>query len=165
MALKVIRKAEISAVEVISRHDDSLSPQCFEGEEDKTPWDLYAKTGDVSKLLFVDDKQPTVFLCNFDIKGKDSQAIKNNMIGGKDDDGNPKIALGSWSFRVAKAVLKEIKNPEYVPLGDRLTLKRDKDGLVHDDLIGDLESMGVVDAIFNLYTQLVLNATKANVKN
>ena len=158
MALKRTIAKALNAVEVISREDDSL-------DLEKSDWEGYASSGDVSKLAFVADKQPTIFLCNFELKGKQAESIKNNMLSGKDEDGNPRVALGSWSFKVVKIVLKDIKNPEYLAPTEIIMMKRDKDGLVHDDLLGELDGMGVINEIFAMYSSLTNLGGKANAKN
>lgn len=158
MAIRINKNRGLNALEVVSKNDDAL-------DLEQSKWEEYEETGDISKLCFLPDRQPTVFLCNFEIKGKQAESIKNNMLGGRDDDGNPKVSLGSWSFRVVKNVLKDIKNPSDMSHMEALIMKKDKDGLVHDDLLADLDNMGVIDAIFGMYTRLVLGGAKANAKN
>lgn len=158
MALKKAIYKALNAVEVICKADDAL-------DLEQSDWEGYSDTGDVSKLVFKPNMQPTIFLCNFELKGKQAEQIKNNMLGGKDEDGNPKVALGSWSFRVVKQTLKDIKNPADINIDEALVMKKDKDGLVHEDLLGELDRLGVINEIFGMFSSLAMGGTKANAKN
>lgn len=158
MALRIVEKRPLNAVEVVSKNDDAI-------DVDNSNWEEYEKTGDVNHLKFIADKQPTIFLCNFDLKGKELAVVKNSMMGSRDDEGNSSLALGSWTFRVAKYTLKDIKNPPYLAANECITLKKDKDGLVHDDTLAILERCGVLNEIFAMYTALALSPVKANAKN
>ena len=158
MALKKQNKRPINAIEVISKDDGAV-------DLEQSNWEEYAKTGDRSHLVFVEGEQPTIFLCNFKLKGKEARSIKNNMIGGKDDDGNPKISLGDWSYRVVKQTLKDIINPADSNPMESFVFKKDADGYVHDDLLAELDSLGMVDAIFGMYTSLTSGGARDNAKN
>lgn len=161
LSMAIVRKIDakpLNAIEVITRGDDAI-------DEEKSNYDEYLKTGDPAKLVFVEGKQPTVFLCNFALKGRQAEIIKNSMIGSSDDEGNPKIAMGTWSFRVAKYVLKAITSPESVPADQQFLFKSDKDGFAHDDLIAELDRYGIVADIFSMYSNLVLAAPRGNAKN
>jgi hypothetical protein len=158
MALKIVNKRALNQIEVISKNDDAL-------DLDNSNWEEYEKTADMAHLKFVTDKQPTIFLCNFELKGKESASVKNSMLGGRDDDGNPSVALGSWSFRVVKYALKDIKNPDYLEANERINFKKDKDGLVHDECLAELEKYGVINEIFAMYTTLAMAGVKGNAKN
>lgn len=158
MAIKVQRKKPLNALEIICSFDDAI-------DQDNSDIEEYKKTADISHLKFHPDKQPTVFLCNFELKGKESANVKNAMISGKDDEGNPQLALGTWSFRVVKYTLKDIKNPTDLAADEKIEFKKDKDGYAHDDLIATLDNLGVVTEIFSFYTQLVTGGAGANAKN
>lgn len=156
MGIKVNR-LPLNAVEIISENDDSL-------DLEKCNWDEYKKSFDRGHLVFIPGKQPTVFLCNFSLKGKESASIKNNLIGGADDEGKPKIALGSWSHRVVKLVLKDIKNPDDIPEDQRIVFKKDDLGYAHDDVLTLLEQAGVLTEIFTHYTT-ASGGIRGNAKN
>jgi len=158
MAIRAIPKKSINAVEIIVEADDALDLENSDYEE-------YRKTGDITHLKFIPDAQPTVFLCNFTLKGREAEYIKNSMIGGKDEDGTPKVALGSWQHRVVKYCLKDIRQPETLTVEDRIKFKKDKDGYVHEDTIADLEQLGITSEIFAVYSILVLGSHKTAAKN
>lgn len=158
MAILIQKQQPINAVEVISEQDDALDLEASDLEG-------YKKTGDVSKLKFLPDKQPTIFLCNFSLRGTQAAALKNAMIGGTDEDGKPQIAFGSWSFKAAKFCLKDIKNPEGLPDDAKLIFKKDEKGLAHDDLLATLDRLGIVNEIFSMYSSLANGGMRANAKN
>jgi hypothetical protein len=158
MAFKIAEKKPLNAIQVISKNDDAL-------DTDKSNWEQYEKTGDVAHLVFVPDKQPTIFLCNFELKGKQAAAIKNSMLGGRDDEGNASVALGTWSFRVVKQTLKDIKNPADLSPAECIQFKADKDGLAHDDVLAELDRYGVLNEIFAMFTALTMAGVKGNAKN
>lgn len=158
MAIRVVAKQNLKMVEVISSKDDAL-------DMEKSNYDEYVKTGDVSKLVFVEGKQPTRFICNFELSGREASYVKNEIMGGKDEDGKPKLSYGSWQHRVAKFTLKDIQNPADVPREEQMELKKDDRGYVNDYTMGILERYGIVDDIFVLYTHLVLEGAKQNAKN
>ncbi len=158
MAISIQKRMPINAVEVISESDDAV-------DHAASDWEEYKKTGDVSKLKFLEGKQPTIFLCNFALKGTQAAALKNSMLGGTDDDGKPQVAFGTWSFRVAKYCLKDIRNPDDLPDDAKLMYKKDEKGLTHDDLLVTLDSLGIINEIFAMYSALVLGGVRANAKN
>lgn len=158
MAITLIKKVPLNALELVCGFDDAVDAEASDLEE-------YKKTGDMAHLKFHPDKQPTIFLCNFDLKGKEAAAIKNSMVSGRDDEGNPQLALGTWSFRVIKYTLKDIRNPDYLKPDECLTMKKDKDGYVHDDLLAQLDKVGVINELFALYNNLVSTSPRNNAKN
>lgn len=159
MAMRAIKSIPLTAIELVSKNDDAL-------DLEKSDWEQYQKTGDLNHLKFVEGKVPTYFICNFDFKRSEAESVKNSMIGGKDDNGDAKVALGSWSFRIAQLALKDIKNPEDLPEDEKILYKKDRQGYAHENVILQLERMGVVNEIFSLYSALVLsNEVKANAKN
>ena len=158
MAIQLQKKLPINAVEIISQHDDALDLEASD-------WEGYKETGDVSKLKFIPGKQPTIFLCNFLMKGKEAVALKNSMLSGVDEEGRPRLSYGSWSFKVVKYALKDIKNPDGIPDDAKLVFKKDEQGYAHDDLLVTLETIGVVNEIFGMYNALVTGSARANAKN
>ena len=158
MAIIIQKQLPINAVEVVSEQDDALDLEASDIEG-------YKKTGDLSKLKFIADKQPTIFLCNFSLKGQQATVVKNSMMGGTDDEGKPVVAFGTWSFRVAKYCLKDIKNPDGLAEDSKLIFKKDEKGLAHDDLLATLDRIGIVNEIFSMYSALALTSVRANAKN
>jgi hypothetical protein len=147
MAIKLVQKKNLSSIRFISQHDDAI-------DLDKSNYEEYKKTLDESLLVFVENKQPTIFVCNFELKGHESAYIKNSMISGTDELGKPQIAMGSWSFKVCKTVLKDIVNPDYLAANEKIIFKKDKSGYASDDLLSILDQAGIVSEIFSLYTEM-----------
>lgn len=159
MAFKTGKRRALNALTLISLQDDAV-------DWDKSNKEEYRKTADANHLVFLPNMQPTKFLVNFDLSGKQAQAIKNGMLAGRDDNGDPQVTLGTWAHRVVKHTLKDIQNPEGMPEDEKLVMKKDENGLVHDDLLGQLDRFGVVDEIFGFFTRLVTaNTVKDNAKN
>lgn len=157
MAIRIERKKNLNAVEIISEHDDSL-------DVEKCDFPAYRKDYDRAHLAFLPNTQPTVFVCNFELGGKEAAAVKNSMLGGSDDDGKPQVALGSWGFRIVKLCLKDIRNPADVPEEQQLKLRKDDRGYVHDDFIAVLDRIGVANEIFAAYNAMT-TVTRGNLKN
>lgn len=158
MAIRKQSRVPLNAIEVISEHDDAV-------DREKSDMRAYRESGDRKHLVFVEGKQPTVFLCNFELKGMEAAGIKNSMLGGKDDEGQPAVAFGTWTFKVVKYALKDIQNPADVPDSDKLVYRKDDKGYTHDELISELERLGIVNEIFGMYTALALGGARANAKN
>ena len=158
MAIRINESKRLNALEIISQQDDAL-------DIDNCDFEEYAKTGDQKHLQFKPGKQPTIFLCNFELKGREYEWVKNSMLGGKDEDGSPKVALGSWSQRVVKYTLKDIKNPPDIPENERLVYKSDSGKYANDDTIAKLENLGIVNEIFGMYSNLVLSSHRPHAKN
>ena len=158
MAIRKGTKRSLSAVVIVSEHDDSI-------DAEKSNIDEYKKTADLAHLVFVADKQPTRFLCNFELSAKQAASVKNGMIAGKGDDGEPTVTLGSWAHRVVKHTLRDIQNPSDLPVHECIVFKKDENGHAHDDVIAELERQGVVDEIFGFYTRLAMGGAKQAAKN
>lgn len=158
MAIKLEKKKQLNAVELISEKDDAIDLESSDLEE-------YKKTGDVSKLAIISGKEPTKFICNFQLKAGELAAIKNSMLSGSDQDGKPQVALGSWTYRVVKYVLKDIINPSDLPADEKIVMKKDSQGYVHDDLMVILEGIGITNEIFAMYTSLTSTEHRQNAKN
>ena len=159
-----LRKAKplthLKAVLVVLKEDDAIDL-----EHEDCDYEEYQKTGDLNKLVFVEGKEPTRFVCNFNFNAKQAASVKNSMIAGKDDEGKPTISLGSWQYKIARMALKDIQNPSY--LSDEECFKyKELHGYVDDKLLVELDSVGVVDQIFSMYSALVLdNAVRKEAKN
>lgn len=155
MAVRNIQKRSLTAVAFVANCDDQL------GED--ADYQAYLKDLDETHLKL--QGEPSRFLLNLEFKSKEGERVKNAMLGGKDEDGEPKVAYGSWSFLVAKIVLKDIQNPPDVPLEHAFVMRKDDKGNVHDDLLARLDRHGIVQDIFNLYTHWVLAPARAKAKN
>jgi len=158
MAIKLEKKRNLSCIEFISKNDDALDLERSNIEE-------YEKTGDVIHLVFLADKEPTKFICNFQLKANELANIKNSMLSGVDSDGKPNISLGSWTYRVVKYVLKDIQNPNYLNPEEKIVFKKDSQGYVHDELMVILDNTGIASEIFSMYTTLTTSESKQNAKN
>ena len=157
MAIRTQARARLNAVEMIAKIDDAI--------DDGADYDAYVKANDRNLLKFKPGLQPTVFLLNLEFSGKEAEAVKNAIVSGKDEDGSPKVALGSWSFKVAKLSLKDIINPPDVPLEAQMKMKKDDRGFAHDDLLGELDRLGIVQDIFSFYTTHVMSPARSAAKN
>lgn len=158
MAIRIEQKKNLNAVEFISGDDDAIDVENSDIEE-------YMKTGDVTKLKFLADKQPTIFMLNFEFKGNEAMRVKDSVMSGRDSEGKPALTLGTWAFKIAKLSLKGIKNPDDLPEGSRLVFKKDEKGYAHDDLITQLDKFGIVDEIFKFYSSLTATAPRLQTKN
>jgi hypothetical protein len=159
MAIKLTQSRKLNALEIISKGDDAL-------DMERSNWGEYEKSYDSTHLCFLPGKEPTRFVVNFELTGKQSAKVKNSMFSGRDeDDGTPKVALGDWSFRVVKYSLKDIKNPSDLPEAECIKFQKDENGYAHDDLLATLDKHGIVNEIFSAYTTLVQNGPRANSKN
>jgi len=158
MAFKRNTKRNLASIEIVSVNDDAIDTEKSDLEE-------YKKTGELKHLVFVPGAQPTRFLCNFEVQAKHGAAIKNGMLAGRDESGDPQVTLGTWAHRVVKYTLKGITNPDSMSEEDRFVFKTDEHQMVHDDLLGALDRHGVVDEIFGFYTKLALGGAKDNAKN
>lgn len=156
MALRLADSSD-SLVSLIPSNDDALAEASDYGE--------YIRTKDEAKLVFVDGKVPTRLVLNFNFSGAEAASVKNALVGGRDDDGDPKVTLGSWQFRIAKMALKEITNPPDLPENEQLKMRRDSNGKAHDDLLAKLDRAGAVANIFAYYTTHIATTQKAASKN
>jgi hypothetical protein len=161
MALRKVKSSiNLSCVPVILENDDAI-----DHDNEECDYQMYVKTGDISHLRYVSDKEPTKFICNFSFSGKEAAMVKNSMIGSKDEEGKPSVSLGSWQFRIARLSLKDIQNPAYLP-EDECFVMKNYDGYADEKLLAVLNNYGVIDAIFSLYSSLVLdNGVRAEAKN
>lgn len=144
----------LKCIELISLGDDAVV-------EDESNYDEYIKTLDRKHLKL--KAEPSLFILNLDFKGREAQQIKNASMSAKDDDGKASLALGSLSFTIAKLGLKDIKHPENE--ANTLPYMKGKDNHAHENLIGTLDRLGVVNEILAVYSQHVANPTRAEAKN
>lgn len=160
MAMTMDTVKSAGEVKIICRRDSALD---VTDEE----YDAYIDAGgDEAKLKFKPDSEPTRFLLDLNLRGKDAARIKNAMIGGRDDDGKPKMTMGDWQHAVVKRVLKGIENPASVPMEKQIRFTKDSQGQASDELMGWCERVGLVNNIFALYSSLVLSdGVRDNAKN
>ncbi len=157
MAIRMVQSKSLKQLEHVARADDALA----EG----TDYDAYLKSGDINKLTFKPGMVPTKFIINLEHSGRDSAFIKNNMVSGTDEDGKPKMSVGSWQYALARRSITAIINPPDLPLEECIVFKKDETGQVDDSVMGKLEKHGIVSEIFGLYSALVLNTSKGESKN
>lgn len=158
MAIRAEKKRPLNALEYVSVNDDAIDLEASDIDD-------YKKTGDASKLKYLPNMQPTIFLLNFELKGRDAELIKNSLFGGKDADGKPQVTMGTWSFVVAQVTLKDIRNPDGLSVDEALVFRKNEKGNAHADLIATLERFGIVDEISSLYSTLTMTRERANAKN
>ena len=112
-------------------------------------------------MVFKADQKPSVFICNFELSGKQDAKIKDASFKGIDEDKNPKMAYGDWEYQVVKMVLKDIENP------GNIKLKKDSKGWADDYTMTQLSQYKIIGEIFGMYINLTTgdNEAKANGKN
>jgi hypothetical protein len=159
MAL-VERSRKLNAIRYVCKADGAV-------DEAASDRDLYdsdpMKHADA--LIFKKGQEPTVFILNFEISGREDALIKDVRIKGVDEDKNPIVAMGSWARKVAKFTIKGIENPPGVkPL---VEFKKDGRGYIADHVLDKLGPVGVVEEVWQLFLALRENAEeeKAEVKN
>ena len=158
MALIIDQSHRLNAVRIISRNDDAV-------DEEASDWEVYDKdpVRNEKALVMKADQTPTIFLCNFELTGKEAANVKDALISGIDDEKNIKMSYGKWSYRVTQLTLKGIENPPNVK--DVIEYKKDGRGYVSDQTMTLLERMGLVSEIFTHYTSLTQSKEKENAKN
>ena len=158
MAIVLSDVKKLSIVKIISKSDSAL-------DLDRSDWEAYESDliANEHKLVFKTDQEPTVFVCKFDLSGKEAAIAKDAMIGGVDEDKQVKLSYGKWAYTVVRMVLKEIKNPAGV--SDTIELKKDSKGYVDEYTMSLLEQAGVVSEIFNHYVSLTQTDVKGEAKN
>ena len=160
MAIRIQAKRDLSRVEFIGEADDAIDHAHKECD-----YEEYLKTGDQSHLRFKPDCSPTRFVCNFEMKGKDSERVKNAILSGRDLDGKATIAYGSMTYQLVKHTLKAIEYDPKEPLETQIVLRKDDRQNVHDETVAILDRYGVVSGIWALYANLVMTPARAETKN
>lgn len=159
MALLISNRRPLNAVSLISRMDSAV-------DKDATDWELYDADPivNISAIKIKPGQEPTKFICNFDLSGKEAALIKDAMIKNMDPETkSPNLAYGKWSYTAVKLTLKDIQNP---PNTDGvIEYKRDGTGYVMDSVLSVLERAGVVQEIFNHFLNLTHNEARDNSKN
>jgi hypothetical protein len=158
MAIMNVVERPLNAVQIVSRIDDAI-------DHASSDWEKYDETLDMAHLKLVSGKHPTVFLCNFELSAKDRASVQNAMLTGTDEDGKPKVGLGSWQLSVTRMVLKDIQNPDYVPEASRLVYKMDGNRHADDRTLNQLSRLGIVQEVFNHYIRHTEKAHIREAKN
>lgn len=158
MALTNVQTKPLNALQIISRNDDAIDAEASD-------WEKYDETLDPVHLKMLPGKMPTTFLCNFDLTAKERAMINNALISGVDDDGKPKVGLGTWQLTVAKLVLKDIQNPDYIPEAQRIILKKEGRGYPDDRTLNTLSKLGVISEIHTHFTRQTEGGARPAAKN
>jgi hypothetical protein len=159
MAFTTTNRRPLNAVRIVSRHDDAV-------DADKTDWEKYDADpiSNAAAIVMKPGKEPTYFLCNFDLSGRESAMVKDAMVKGVDrSDGSVNLSYGKWAYTVARLTLKDIQNPPNVD--GVIDYKKDGTGYVLDSVLSVLERAGVVGEIFNHYVTLTQGEATQNAKN
>jgi len=159
MAL-VMNKRKLNAIRFISKIDDAVDVEASDR-------DLYLEdpVANADALKFKKGKEPTIFLLNFELSGKENAAIEDKQSGGLDDERNPKISMGAWSYAVARMTLKDIQYPAgETPI---VEFKKEGRGYASERVLDTLSKLGIIGEIFNLFITLRASdaEVKANAKN
>jgi len=136
-----------NAVCMISKIDDAIDWQVSDA-------DAYAKTLDEKYLILLSGKEPTRFLCNFDLDAKSNSEIEDAMIAGVTENGTMKPGIGSYNLAVVRHVLKDIKNPVSLPVEEHLLFKRTADGKVSDETLDQLARLGIITEISAAFSSM-----------
>ena len=152
MAIRNSQLKRLNQVYVICSIDDAV-------DWDKSNKKEYLKTFDEKHLVLITGKEPTRFLCNFELDAKSNSAIEDAMVAGVDSHGRMRPGLGSYSLEIVRRVLKDIKNPDSVSADDRLKFALNGDGTVSDDTLDRLSHLGVISEISSAFTE----ATKGHI--
>lgn len=159
MALKIQSTKILNSVQVISRQDDAI-------DHEASDWEAYEETLDPEHLKLIPGKEPTIFLCNFELTAKERASINDALITGVDGEGKPKVGLGTWQLTVAKVVLRDILNPASVPEGERIVMKKVGGTNYADDrTLNMLSKLGVVQEIHAHFTRHTEGGTRQAAKN
>lgn len=157
MAFDFVEERKLNCVRIICPFDPAVDKEAMEGSDilEQYEDDPIKNEG---LLKFKPGQAPTVFICNFDLKGSESAYIKDSM-SKMDRDKQPALAYGSWEYTTVRVVLKEIENP------GKLKFKKDSKGYVDEFTMGQLEKFGIVSHIFGVYNKLTKPEMRANAKN
>jgi hypothetical protein len=159
MAFKINQIKKLNQVYIICQGDDAIDWEASDVE-------AYRESLDEKHLVAIQGKEPTRFLCNFEIDAKTASLIEDSMIAGMDKSGNIKPGLGNYNLTIVKYVLKDIKNPDYLKPEEMLTFKRHGDGSVSDETLNQLARIGVMSEIAGIFIGLTKSQkNKVDVKN
>lgn len=136
----------LNAIRYVSRVDNAIDKENSDREAYE---DDPVRNAD--KLVFLEGKEPTYFILNFEVNAREASMIKDSQAKGLDDDKQVIMSMGKWSFTVCKIVLKGIVNPQGV---NGIPFKKDGRGYVADQTLDKLHKFGIVDEIWQLYLSL-----------
>jgi len=159
MAL-VASERKLNAIRYVCRKDDAVDLEASDRElYDEDP----VKNADA--LVMKKGKEPTYFILNFEINGREDAMIKDARLKGVDEDKNPIMAMGKWAYTVTKICLKDIQNPPGVKA--LVEYKKDGKGYVVDNVLDKIAPYGVIDEIWQLFLSLreVKEEVKKEAKN
>ena len=147
MAVTSTNIKKLNSVRLFSRADDAI-------DHDATDWDAYDDDPlNESLIKMLPEKEPTVFLCNFEFKGKDSTVVNDAVFGAMDrNEKSPKVNFNNWAYQVVRHGLKDIKNPAGVD--DVIKMKKDSGLYVSEETMTKLEQAGIVGEIFRHWQTL-----------
>lgn len=140
MAIK--RRAKIGVVNFVHPSDDAI-------DKSLSDIDKYKETWDDQNLVMQEGAIPTVFKVNFSLNWKKQTAVKNASFGQGEE--GAKFMLGNHSAQLVRSVLVGIEQPDTIPRGEQLPFKTDKNGLVDEETMQELEDLGIVDDIYSFY--------------
>jgi hypothetical protein len=158
MAIMLQNDRPLNAVQIIARIDDAV-------DNSASDWEKYDETLDPQHLVMLAGKEPTIFLCNFEVSAKDRASINNSIMQGVDEEGKPKVGLGSWQLSVARIVLKDIQNPASVPDAQKLVFTKDGRGYTDDRTLNKLSRLGIIVEIFNHFVKHTEKDYRKEAKN
>jgi len=159
MAL-ILQQKKLNAVRYISKRDSAIDKEASDFDE---YYEDIVKNAD--KLKMKQGQEPTIFLLNLEINGKEDAAIKDSQLARIDDDKNPVMAMGKWAYTVCRIILKDVINPPGTVGG--IEFKKDGRGYVSDKTMDTLAKYGLVDEIWQQYLSLTgdKNEEKVEAKN
>ena len=149
---------KMNAFRMISRYDPAV-------DLDESDFKLYDEdpTKNTSAITIKHGEAPTVFILNFEVKGKERAIIDDAMLSAQGDDGSYVPSYGNWPYIVVKHTLKGIENPSGVD--DGIIYKKDGRGYVMDSVIADLQRVGVVHEIFLHWLEYIKATPRGQEKN
>lgn len=153
MAIRKRQDRRLATVELISQFDEAV-------DEEKSDIKSYINDPikNRDKLVLKEGIEPTIFLCNFQLNGKERSMIDNTMVTGVDEDNSAKMSWGKWKYTVARIVLKAIHNP--VGAKDGIEFKKDGTGYASEATMDELYDLGIVDELWSAYVALTSDDKK-----
>lgn len=158
MAFKKSEIKKMNCFRMISRHDPAV-------DRDASDFKLYDKDPikNASAIVLKPDESATIFILNFSVKGHERAAIDDAMLSAQGGDGGYVPSYGNWPYTVAKFTLKGIENPPAEK--DGIIFKKDGRGYVMDDVIAELQQVGVLYEIFLHWLEYIKATPRGKEKN
>jgi len=148
MAIRIPKGNDLSNIVIISEHDDAIDHEASDIE-------AYHEDYDQSHLKFLPEQLPTKFICNFKFSAEVSAELKDSMMKSLNKrTRTPNLTIGSYQQNIVRYGLKAIQNPDGIPVGEQIIVKK-SGNFLRDDTIAELEQLGIVDEIFSAYNALV----------